>query len=80
MKNNNRDDIILQQMETIRVLTENNLRRMGDDFWGASAPKTPEKPAAPEKPKTPEQSKAPEQPAAAAEEVPPPEKMEDLQA
>ena len=86
MKNNNRDDIILQQMETIRVLTENNLRRMGDDFWGAPAPKTPEKPKAPEnggspeKPTTPAQPKTPEQPAASKEEVPPPEKMEDLQA
>ncbi|MDY3281712.1 AAA family ATPase [Dysosmobacter sp.] len=85
MKNNNRGDIILQQMETIRVLTENNLRRMGDDFWGAPAPKTPEKPTAPEKPKTPEKPKAPEPagqtaPSAAVEEAPPPEKMEDLQA
>ena len=80
MKNNNRDDIILQQMETIRVLTENNLRRMGDDFWGVPAPKTPEKPVSPETPKAPESPKQPEQPAASKEEVPPPEKMEDLQA
>ena len=80
MKSNNRDDIILQQMETIRVLTENNLRRMGDDFWGAPAPKTPEERKPSETPKAPESPKQPEQPAASKEEVPPPEKMEDLQA
>ena len=33
MKNNNRDDIILQQMETIRVLTENNLRQPFFTFY-----------------------------------------------
>ena len=84
MKNNNRDDIILQQMETIRVLTENNLRRMGDDFWGASQTpegrKSSETPKVPETPKTPEQAKPAEPAAASKEEVPPSEKMEDLQA
>ena len=62
MKNNNRDDIILQQMETIRVLTENNLRRMGDDFWGAAVPKTPGTPAS-GRPGAAEPPKAPEKPA-----------------
>ena len=85
MKKNDRDDIILQQMETIRVLTENNLRRMGDDFWGSPAPKTPEGSKPSEAPKAPETPKAPAQPhqeeqPASKEEVPPPEKMEDLQA
>ena len=43
MKKDKKDDIILQQLETIRVLTENNLRRMGGDFWGGEndSPLTP---------------------------------------
>ena len=47
-----KDEIILQQLEVIRSMTEHNLSRMGTDFWGAPAPekKTPasrEKPASP---------------------------------
>ena len=30
-----KDQIILQQMEVIRSMTEKNLRSMGDDFWGS---------------------------------------------
>lgn len=30
-----KDQIILQQLEVIRTMTENNLSRMGGDFWGA---------------------------------------------
>ena len=33
-----KDEIILQQMEMIRSMTEQNLRRMGSDFWGNPAP------------------------------------------
>ena len=29
-----KDEIILQQLETIRAMTERNLRSMGGDFWG----------------------------------------------
>jgi hypothetical protein len=29
-----KDSIILQQLEVIRSMTENNLRRMDNDFWG----------------------------------------------
>lgn len=29
-----KDEIILQQLETIRTMAENNLNRMGMDFWG----------------------------------------------
>ena len=67
-------------------MTENNLNRMGGDFWGTPAAPKPEapRPQAP-KPETPRNektaastgndgTKAPEA------EVPPPEKMEDLQA
>lgn len=44
-----KDQIILQQMEVIRSMTEHNLNRMGADFWGA--PLTPETaaPASPAK-------------------------------
>ena len=33
-KINEKDEIIVRQMEVIRSLTENNLRRVGSDFWG----------------------------------------------
>ena len=29
-----KDEIILQQLDVIRTMTENNLGRMGTDFWG----------------------------------------------
>ena len=29
-----KDSIILQQLEVIRSMTENNLKRMDNDFWG----------------------------------------------
>lgn len=36
---NKKDQIILQQLDVIRTMTENNLRRMNTDFWGhPSAP------------------------------------------
>lgn len=39
MENNNKkDQIILQQLEVIRRMTENNLRRTNTDFWGGSLP------------------------------------------
>ena len=39
----NRDELIQAQLEALRVMTENNLRRIGTDFFGAS-------PAAPHSP------------------------------
>ena len=36
-----KDEIILQQLDVIRTMTQNNLNRMGSDFWGA--PLTPVK-------------------------------------
>ena len=36
--NHKKDEIILQQLEVIRTMTEHNLSRMGSDFWGAPAP------------------------------------------
>ena len=75
-----KDQVILQQLEVIRTMTEHNLSRMGTDFWGAPPLRTDR----PEE-KTAENSntaastgddgtKAPEA------ETPPPEKIEDLQA
>ena len=76
--NDKKDQIILQQLELIRSMTERDLRRMGTDFWPQ-----PQAPASKEK-KTSEKAPsqgggAPDQTQGAAkEEVPPPEPMEDL--
>jgi len=82
MAKDRRDEIILQQMEVIRSMTESSLSRMGMDFWGnPKAPvseKTEEK-----KQETPEEkpeSAGPEAGKAEAAEENPPEKIEDLQA
>ena len=74
-----RDEIILQQLDVIRTMSDNALRRMNDDFWGspfadvgkkkAADPGT-EKPTASSKPQTEEKEEE--------EPLPPPEKMEDL--
>lgn len=37
----NKDAIIFQQLDLIRTMTENNLRRVAQDFWGSPVPKTP---------------------------------------
>ena len=63
-----KDQIILQQLDVIRSMTENNVRRMGSDFWGTPFQDVGKAPAAPGKPAEPEK----------AEELPPPEKIEDL--
>ena len=80
-----KDQIILQQLDVIRSMTENNVRRMGSDFWGTpfqdvgKAPAAPGKPAAPEKPVPPTADAKPGDAAPEkAEELPPPEKIEDL--
>ncbi len=81
-----KDEIILQQLEVIRSMSENNLRRMNDDFWGT--PKT-NAPAAPKGVETgaKDDEKAP--PTATSggegnekkeEELPPPEDINDLKA
>lgn len=81
-----KDQIILQQLEVIRTMTENNLSRMGTDFWGTpsqppSAPADKKDSAAPppEKPHADsalstgnDETNAPEQSA------PDTEKIEDL--
>ena len=55
-----KDEIIFQQLDVIQKLTENNMRRLADDLWGAPSlspdrlkggkPPQPEKPAEPETP------------------------------
>ena len=82
-----KDQIILQQLDVIRSMTENNVRRMGSDFWGTpfeNVGKTPEPPAKPAAP-APEKNTPPTADAKPGdtapektEELPPPEKIEDL--
>ena len=43
-----KDQIILQQLDVIRSMTENNVRRMGSDFWGTPFQDVGKAPAAPE--------------------------------
>ena len=43
--NDRKDRIIQQQLDLIRTLTSNNLKRMDTDFWGPAASPVPEKPA-----------------------------------
>ena len=79
-----KDQIILQQLDVIRSMTENNVRRMGSDFWGTpfeSVGKTPAAPAGKDMEKnTPPTADA--KPGGSVpdkdEELPPPEKIEDL--
>ena len=80
-----KDQIILQQLDVIRSMTENNMKRMNSDFWGTpfqdvgKAPAAPGKPAEPEKPVPPTADAKPGDAAPEkAEELPPPEKIEDL--
>ena len=73
------DEIILQQMDLIRSMTERNLRSMDTDFWGAPfMEKKTEKPAEkPEKTEKPAEKTQVEKPAE-KEEIPPKERIEDL--
>ena len=80
-----KDQIILQQLEVIRTMTENNLNRMGADFWGtppAASGGAPERETPAEGPeKAGATASAGENSAKPPEkEAPPPEKIEDLQA
>ena len=86
-----KDKIILQQLDVIRSMTENSMKRMNSDFWGTpfenvgKEPVTPAAPAAPgkgeEKKNTPPTATAkPGDGKPAEEELPPPERMEDLMA
>ena len=71
-------EIILQQMDLIRSMTERNLRSMDTDFWGTPLmeKKTNQPPISEksEKPASQSQAAKPEE----KEEIPPKEKIEDL--
>ena len=73
-----KDEIILQQMDLIRSMTERNLRSMDTDFWGTplKRKKTNQSPISEksEKPASQTQAAKPEE----KEEIPPKEKIEDL--
>lgn len=88
-----KDEIILQQLDVIRTMTQNNLNRMGSDFWGA--PLTPDAPksavpkeVAPKanalksadgaKPNKPAASTGADEKKEEEAPLPPPEKIEDL--
>ena len=74
-----KDKIILQQLDVIRTMTENGLKRMNSDFWGAPAAPAAPAPAAPkaEQPKTKAADAKVSDPEP-EEEAAPPEKLEDL--
>ena len=85
-----KDKIILQQLDVIRSMTENNMKRMNTDVWGtplagvtSDTPKAPASPASPagsrpEKKTPPAATASPSGNVPAEEELPPPEKIEDL--
>ncbi len=75
-----KDEIILQQLDVIRAMSENGLRRMNSDFWGTpfgnvTGKDTNPAPEKEEKPKTADTKSAEGE---SKEELPPPEKLEDL--
>ena len=74
-----KDQVILQQLEVIRTMTEHNLGRMGTDFWGTPPVRTdrPEEKAAEHNTAASTGNDSTKHPEA---ETPPPERIEDLQA
>ena len=79
--NHKKDEIILQQLEVIRTMTEHNLSRMGSDFWGAPGSGAPERKAAAPEAKADGGAEKPAEASDGTDQAaPPPEKLEDLQA
>ena len=74
-----KDEIILRQLDVIRSMSQSSLSRMNSDFWGAPKPAEPRKEEKAEKPRTDTAGGEPEA-AKKEEELPPPEKIEDLRA
>lgn len=75
-----KDELILQQLETIRTMAESSLNRMGTDFWGTPKKVTPTVPKEEEKKEeknVPVRTQGEEKP---EEEQKEPEKIEDLKA
>ncbi|MCI2058046.1 MAG: AAA family ATPase [Oscillibacter sp.] len=89
-----KDQIILQQLDVIRTMTENNLSRMGTDFWGQpiqplkvgpsgdgqDAPSGKSAGGSPDKAGPTASSTGSDDTGTPAAPAKPPEKMEDLQA
>ena len=78
-----KDEIILQQLDVIRTMSENNLKRMTSDFWGAPSlgGGTKKVASAPEKNTPPtEQGSVDAEKKESEVAVEPPEKIEDLKA
>ena len=78
-----KDEIILRQLDVIRSMSQNSLKRMNEDFWGMpGAPKNGATSGAAEErdKKAPTATSGGEAPAKKEEELPPPEKIEDLRA
>ena len=78
-----KDKIILQQLDVIRSMTENSRKRMNSDFWGTpAAPQPSAAPKAPEAADNGGEKKAAvstgQKESEPEEELPPPEKLEDL--
>lgn len=82
-----KDQIILQQLDVIRTMTDHNLSRVGTDFWGnpiqplkvdAAKPAAPQDPGQPANGGTASSTGNDNTNAPKTEEAPP-EKMEDLQ-
>lgn len=72
-----KDEIIARQMEIIRSMTEQNLRRVGSDLWGSSTP-APRQPSEPVPKKTEKETPAPPE-KAPAEDTPAKEDIKALQ-
>ena len=81
-----KDEIILRQLDVIRSMSQNSLKRMESDFWGAPRPSGDMKEsgspssAKEENKKPPTATSGGEDEKPAEEELPPPEKIEDLRA
>lgn len=76
-----KDEIILQQLDVIRTITENSLNRMGTDFWGSPVNRSASNGETPrENEPKPQEKKTSGMEEAQEEAVQPPEKIEDLQA
>ena len=73
-----KDKIILQQLDLIRSMSENNLKRMSNDFWGTPFDGILDTPRTVENEKKDQPAAKPADAAPEKEEVPPPEKIEDL--
>ncbi|QNL44446.1 AAA family ATPase [Oscillibacter hominis] len=76
MDKSKKDEIILQQLDVIRTMSEHNLSRMGTDFWGSPLPVRKEE----DQPGSAASTGNDDTKAPPAEDAAPPEKIEDLQA